>query len=254
MKVEIAIIGIMAVAGVVLFLPQTISLFPEPPEIIGGINEDVSDFQTGTKEKISKTIEKPVEKLNSGLQELKANSIDLIIPSNKEAPVVSVSEDKKQTQEEVGFYGKLKEDPTKTEPTQPPTIIKSSSKSSSSSSAPASSAPASSEQSPQASSLPFFQTLSLTTKKQADNNVILSYVDTTGKTKSVKVTLRNSEKTLFEGTFFASKFEAFVFDASNAPHFIDMVVDNEEHGIITSSVFNPSGNTDTTINGVFTKP
>lgn len=262
MKVELAIISIIAVVGVVLFLPQTISLFPNTPQIFNGISDDVSNFQTGTKEKIGQTIEKPVEKLNSGIQDLKANSIDLINPQNIETPIVTASQEISKPIQEAIFYGKIKDDPVTSNPQEEstpepktttteeqPVVIHSkgsSTKTSISSST--------TSETSQPSSVPFFQTLSLTTKKQADNNVLLSYVDTTGKTKSVKVTLRNSEKTLFEGTFFASKFDAYVFDASNTPHFIDMIVDNEEYGTITSSVFNPAGNTDTTINGVFTKP
>ncbi len=87
MKVEIAIISIMVIAGVVLFLPQTTNLFPNPPEILDGINEDASNFQSGTKEKLSQTkdklaqtMEKPVEKLNSGIHDLKTNLIDLTVP------------------------------------------------------------------------------------------------------------------------------------------------------------------------------
>ena len=99
----------------------------------------------------------------------------------------------------------------------------------------------------------FYETLSLTTEKQEDGMVALSYYDTSGKTISVTVALRNSEKELFSGTFFASEFETFVADASDTPHFIDMIVEHEEHGTITSTVFNPAGNTDTTINGVFTE-
>lgn len=267
MKVELAIISIIAVVGAVLFLPQTISLFPNTPQIFNGISDDVSNFQTDTKEKIGQTIEKPVEKLNSGIQDLKANSIDLINPQNIEAPIVTASQEISKPIQEAIFYGKIKDDSVTSNPQEltpepktatteeQPVVIHSagtSSKTSASSSASTSSSTTSEPS--QSPSVPFFQTLSLTTKKQADNNVLLSYVDTTGKTKSVKVTLRNSEKTLFEGTFFASKFEAYVFDASDTPHFIDMVVDNEEYGTITSSVFNPAGNTDTTINGVFTKP
>lgn len=217
MKLEIAIISIIVVAGVILFLPQTVSLFPEPPQIINGINQDVSDFQTETKATISQTIDKPIATLNSGLQELKANSIDRIIPQNKEATAESISEDKKQNYEEVSFHGKINDDATAQKPE-------------------------------------FINSLSLTIKKLEDNNVVLNYVDTTEKTKNVKVTLRNSEKKLFEGTFFSSKFETFVYDASDTSHFVDMVVENEEYGTITSSVFNPAGNTDTIINGIFTKP
>ena len=35
------------------------------------------------------------------------------------------------------------------------------------------------------------------------------------------------------------------------PYFIDMIVEHEEHGTITSSVFNPGDASDTYINGIF---
>ena len=100
-------------------------------------------------------------------------------------------------------------------------------------------------------SKPLFQTLSLTTAKLDDGTISLSYVDTSGGTLSVSVTLRNSEKILFSGEFFSSKFETLIEDPSDTPHYIDMVVNHKEYGTIASSVFNPAGQTETTINGVF---
>ena len=75
--------------------------------------------------------------------------------------------------------------------------------------------------------------------------------DTSGKTLSVTVTMRNEQKTLFTGQFFSSSFEAIVLDAANTPHFVDMIVDHADHGKISASAFNPAGNTDSSINGVF---
>ncbi|MEM2786341.1 MAG: hypothetical protein QW652_06730, partial [Candidatus Nitrosotenuis sp.] len=66
-------------------------------------------------------------------------------------------------------------------------------------------------------------------------------------------TLRNSEKQLFSGEFFASKFDTSVNDISSSPYMVEMIVEHAEYGTVTSSVFNPQGNNDTTIYGVFTK-
>ena len=98
---------------------------------------------------------------------------------------------------------------------------------------------------------PLFQTLSLTTAKLDDGTISLSYIDTSGGTQSVSVTLRNSEKILFSGEFFSSQFQTSIVDPSDTPHYIDMVVNHIEYGTIASTVFNPAGQTDTTINGVF---
>ncbi len=98
-----------------------------------------------------------------------------------------------------------------------------------------------------------FETLQLTTTRNEDNTISIHYVDTSGKTQKVTVTLRNSERQLFSGEFFASKFDTSVNDVSASPHIIEMVVEHADHGIVSSSVFNPQGNDETTIYGVFTK-
>ena len=65
--------------------------------------------------------------------------------------------------------------------------------------------------------------------------------------------MRNSEKQLFSGEFFASKFDASVGDLTNSPHITEMVVEHADYGTVTSSVYSPQGNEENTIYGVFTK-
>jgi len=98
-----------------------------------------------------------------------------------------------------------------------------------------------------------FETLSLTTTKQPNDNVIIQYEDTSGKTISVTVTLRTTERELFSGIFYSSMFETFVNDASNTAYFIDMVIEHQEYGTISSSVYNPRDSPNTIINGVFSQ-
>ena len=98
-----------------------------------------------------------------------------------------------------------------------------------------------------------YETLSLKTTQQADNSVMLRYEDTSGKTISVSVTLRTTERELFSGTFYSSMFETFVGDASNTAYFIDMIVEHQDHGTIASSVYNPRDSPNTIINGVFSQ-
>jgi len=98
-----------------------------------------------------------------------------------------------------------------------------------------------------------FETLSLTTTQQSDNSVMLQYEDTSGKTKSVSVTLRTTERELFSGIFYSSMFETYVNDASNIPYFIDMIVKHQEHGTIIASVYNPADSQNTIINGIFSQ-
>ena len=99
-----------------------------------------------------------------------------------------------------------------------------------------------------------FETLKLKTIRHDDNTVSVQYEDTSGKTLKVTVTLRNSEKQLFSGEFFSSKFDTNVNDISASPHIIEMVVEHQDYGTVSSSVYNPEGNQDTTIYGVFTQP
>jgi len=98
-----------------------------------------------------------------------------------------------------------------------------------------------------------FETLSLTSSQQLNDNVMLRYEDTSGKTISVTVTLRTTEKELFTGIFYSSMFEAFVQDVTKTSYFIDMIIEHKEYGTISSSVFIPVDNPDTIINGVFSK-
>jgi len=106
---------------------------------------------------------------------------------------------------------------------------------------------------PTSPNLVSFETLSLSTTQQLDDNVMLQYEDTSGKTVSVSVTLRTTERELFSGIFYSSSFEAIVNDASNTAYFIDMVIEHQELGIISSSVYNPRDSPGTLINGVFSK-
>jgi hypothetical protein len=98
-----------------------------------------------------------------------------------------------------------------------------------------------------------FETLQLTTTKNDDNTVSIHYEDSSGKTLKVTVTLSNTEKQLFSGEFFASKFDTSVNDVSDTPHIIEMIVEHAEYGTVNSSVYNPQGNNENTIYGVFSQ-
>ncbi|MGQ0791978.1 MAG: hypothetical protein ACT4NJ_07135 [Nitrosopumilaceae archaeon] len=98
-----------------------------------------------------------------------------------------------------------------------------------------------------------FDTLSLITKKQSDNRVSMNYDDTSGKTTSVTVQIRNKEQVLFTGQFFSPSFETTIMDLSATPHFIDLVVEHPVYGQVIATAFIPAGSTDTVIYGVFSK-
>ena len=98
------------------------------------------------------------------------------------------------------------------------------------------------------------ETLSLSTKQQSDDNILLQYSDSSGKTKSVSVVIRTAEKEIFSGTYFTSIFETTVNDATGVPYYVDMIVEHEDYGTVTSSVFNPGDSSDSKINGIFSQP
>lgn len=97
------------------------------------------------------------------------------------------------------------------------------------------------------------KTLSLSTKQQSDDNILLQYVDTSGKTKSVNVVIRTADKEIFSGTFFTSMFDTNVNDVTGIPYYVDMIVEHEDYGTVTSSVYNPGDSSNTKINGIFSQ-
>ena len=97
------------------------------------------------------------------------------------------------------------------------------------------------------------ETLSLSTKQQSDENILLQYIDTSGKTKSVNVVIRTADKEIFSGVFYTSMFETNVNDSTGIPYYVDMIVEHEDYGIVTSSVYNPGDSSDTKINGIFSQ-
>ncbi len=48
-------------------------------------------------------------------------------------------------------------------------------------------------------------------------------------------------------------FETTVNDATGVPYYADMVIEHEEYGSVTSSVFNPGDSSDSKINGIFSQ-
>jgi hypothetical protein len=235
MKVELVIIGIILIAGAIVFLPQTMDLIPNPPSIIDSVKKDLSDIQDDAIEQVEDTIENSIDSVNTGIdgftessQEFLSTQVvpEQIIPTEYEEEIFFGKLQEETTQESVERHGSTSG--TKGGTVAVPTVITT----------------------PETQTISF-ETLSLITEKQADDTVTLKYEDTSGETISVTVTMRNDEKILFTGQFFSSSFEATVLDAADIPHFIDMIVDHEVHGTISASAFNSAGNTDSTITGVF---
>jgi len=99
----------------------------------------------------------------------------------------------------------------------------------------------------------YYQTINLNAQNKG-NDVVLSYDDTSGKTTSVTVTLRNSDGQIFTGTFTTSQFQTEIQDVPDTPHIIDMTVANSNYGTLHGSVYAPSNIQNSTINGILTGP
>ncbi|PBO85869.1 MAG: hypothetical protein COA77_01545 [Thaumarchaeota archaeon] len=95
------------------------------------------------------------------------------------------------------------------------------------------------------------ETLSLSIIQQSNDDILLQYFDLSGKTNSVNVIIRTEHKEIFSGIFFTSVFETNVNDISGVPYYVDMIIEHENYGTITSSVYNPGDSSDTKINGIF---
>lgn len=98
----------------------------------------------------------------------------------------------------------------------------------------------------------YYNVVQLNTINQG-NNAMLNYDDTSGQTKSVTVTMRNSDTVIFTGTFYSSKFTAEVKDVPNTPHIIEMTINNAVYGTLHASAYAPSNAQNSTINGILSQ-
>ena len=98
---------------------------------------------------------------------------------------------------------------------------------------------------------PYFQTVQLNAVNQG-TSALLSYDDATGKTIQVTVTMKNSEKILFSGTFYTSQFHTEVNDIPDTPHIIEMTIQNAIYGTLHASIYAPPNIQNSTISGIFT--
>lgn len=236
MKVKIAIAGSIFLVGAILFMPQTMDLFPNTPTIIDSITKDISGIQKDTINQVEGGIDKSINSANNQIDNIKESSQDFlstqelpdrIIPTQFEEIFFGKIEEKQEAQQSIKRKGSGN---SQSVPAGVPIVITT----------------------PQTQTISY-ETLSLVTEKEGIENVMMKYVDTSGKTNSVTVTMRTTEDIiLFTGQFFSSNFEATVLDAGDVAYFIDMVVDHQEFGTISASAFNP-GNSESMISGVFTE-
>jgi len=228
MKIKLAIIGAVILGGGIIFSNEINQLLPEFSTNIDSTKTDLKKITDDTIQNTQTTISDNGKLLSNQIQDLGESALSVfsfggILGDSQEANSKSADSDSSERHATIS-------PPKETTPTSFPTTT------------------VIGTQTTQT-----FETLSLKTSQQSDDSVMLKYEDTSGKTISVTVILRTTEKDLFIGTFYSSMFETSVNDAIKTSYFIDMIVEHEDYGTIASSVFNPVDSPDTIINGVFSQ-
>ena len=242
MFIKLGIIAGIIILGGMVFSNEIDTFFPTTSAtVIDSIKDDVSNIGSKASESVEKRIDESVDKIVDKTTDSITNEISEA--GDKITNEISEVKDssKKIISEEVSNF-----DPIET--------IQNLFEGGTNSKGTSTSNPPTPTSTPISLNTPLvYETLSLTTKQSTDENILLSYEDSSGKTKSVSVVLRTEHQELFSGTFFTSDFETIINDSTGIPYFIDMEVDHEDYGTITSSVFNPGDNSDTNINGIFSQ-
>ena len=246
---RILLISLVIIGIAILVSPSSFDFFKDIPNEGKKITLELTDPAEDTAETWQNNFNKAFAFVGEKFESL-AFSAEVFLSKQE-------NENKTSKQEEGGFYGKINGQKTsepKTSPTGSSGGGGSQAGNNNGNNNPAS-VPAIIQNPttpPITSKIPF-DTLSLITKKQSDNKVSMEYDDTSGKTSSVTVQIRNEEQVLFTGQYFSSSFETTITDFSATSHFIDLVVEHTVYGQVTATAFIPVGNNDSVIYGVFSK-
>jgi len=245
MFIKLGIIAGIVILGGMIFSNEIDNLFPTTSAtVFDSLKNDVSIFGSKASDSVEQRIDSSIDKIVDKTSESISNEISDVGDklSNE------ISEAKESSQKTI------KEEISNFNPIESIQNIFSGSSNSGSTSQSSTSQSQSNNISSQNTISIMPETLSLSTKQQSDDNILLQYVDTSGKTKSVNVIIRTTDKEIFSGTFFTSKFDTNVNDATGIPYYVDMIVEHEDYGTVTSSVYNPGDSSDTKINGIFSQP
>ncbi len=237
MFIKLGIIVGIVILGGMIFSTEIGNIFPTTSAtVFDSLIDDVANFGSKASDSVDQRIDESIDKI----VDKTSNSITNEISEAGDNISNEISEAKKSSQktitEEISNFNPIE------------AITNIFTGTSGSSSTTSSSTTSSSTTSPI-----IYETLSLSTKQQSDDNILLQYSDSSGKTQSVNVVIRTEQKEIFSGTFFTSMFETTVNDASGIPYYVDMVVEHEDYGTISSSVFNTGDDSDTKINGIFSQ-
>ena len=237
MLIKLGIIAGIVILGGMIFSTEIGNIFPSTSaSVFDSLMDDVTNFGSKASDSVDQRIDESIDKI----VDKTSNSITNEISEAGNKITNEISEAKKSSQKTIS------EEISNFNPIESITNIFTGHTSSPNTSSPNTS-------SPNTSSPIIYDTLSLSTKQQPDDNILLQYSDSSGKTQSVTVVIRTEQKEIFSGTFFTSMFETTINDASGIPYYVDMIVEHEDHGTITSSVFNPGDASDTKINGIFSQ-
>ena len=245
MFIKLGIIAGIVILGGMIFSNEIDNFFPTTSAtVIDSLKDDVSGIgekaSNSVEQRIDESIDKIVDNTNNAITNEISEAGDKL---SNEISEVKESSQKKITEEVSNF------DPVESIKN----IFTGNSGGQNSKSQTTSTTPTSTVVTSVQSPTPItYETLSLSTTQQPDDNILLQYSDSSGKTQNVNVIIRTDNKELFSGTFFTSMFETTVNDAAGIPYFVDMVIEHEDYGTVTSSVFNPGDDSDSKINGVFT--
>ena len=244
MFIKLGIIAGIIILGGMIFSNEIDSIFPTTSAtVIDSLKNDVSDFGSKASDSVEQRIDSSIDKIVDKTTDSVSNKIS--DAGNKVTTEISEVKESSQKiiKEEISDFNPIESIQN--------LFTGNSNSGSTSNSIPIQNP--TNDVSTKTNSPVIPETLSLSTKQQSDDNILLQYIDTSGKTKSVNVVIRTSDKEIFSGTFFTSMFDTNVNDASGIPYYVDMIVEHEDYGTVTSSVYNPGDASDTKINGIFSQ-
>ena len=247
MFIKLGIIAGILILGGMIFSNEIDTLFPSTStNVVNSLKEDVSNFGTKATDSVEKRIDESIDKIVDKTGDAITNEISET--GDKISDKISdVKESSKQTiNEKFSDFNPIKSiQNIFTDNSNVEELTDSSNN--------IITEDISIQNSPDNQSPIIHETLSLSTTQQSDDNILLQYSDTSGKTTSVNVIIRTDQKEIFSGVFFTSVFETNLNDISGQPYYVDMIVDHENYGTVTSSVFNPGDSTDSKISGIFSQ-
>ena len=246
MFIKLGIIAGILILGGMIFSNEIDTFFPSTSaNVVNSLKEDVSNFGTKATDSVEKRIDESIDKIVDKTGDAITNEISET--GDKISDKISdVKESSKQTiNEKFSDFNPIKsiqniftDNPNVEELTDSSTIITEDT----------------TIQSIVEDQLPIIhETLSLSTTQASNDDILLQYSDSSGKTNNVNVIIRTDQKEIFSGIFFTSTFETNLNDISNQPYYVDMIVEHDDYGIVTSSVFNPGDSTNSKINGIFSQ-